>query len=526
MKRKVIALLIVLVMTLGLAACGGSGTNSSPSSSSSPSSGSSPAGGSPSSAPSGKKVEISVAFGAMANGLDPISEDVNTTISICNHFYDRLLELDGDLNLNPAVAKSWKQVSDTSYEFEINLDYKFSNGDPLTMDDVIYSIERLSTIPKSADTGNRIDSVTADGNTLTITLKQHDNSIIYNIIGFSHIVNKAYITANGDDAIYLHPIGTGPYKVTEFTPGTSVTLETWDGYPFQKPQIDIIHITAIADSANRYIAVETGQLQYAGLVTAMEIPLAEKNPDLATLQVESNMIIPLAFNCEKAPFNDVNVRRGIVSAIDFKGLLALNGGREGIGSVLFAGFKDVYVDSPNFPEYNLDTAKQLLSAAGYTPDNPLTMETIYFRPDPGIEFIQSSLKSVGVNLVPNQLEFSVFLQQEAAGEYDADWTSNPNRGGHWLPDLDRLDYDNYLGQRNLCRWRNQRVQDLIAELRTTTDQAVIKADTYEINGIIGQEVPIVALYLQPILSVFTKNLTGVTILPNLQQSFRNAVYTG
>ena len=123
-------------------------------------------------------------------------------------------------------------------------------------------------------------------------------------------------------------------------------------------------------------------------------------------------------------------------------------------------------------------------------------------------------------------EFSrrLLLVAEGGGDFDGLWTSNPNRGGHWLPDLDRLDYDNFYGIRNLCRWRNQRVQDIIATLRTTTDEQVIRDLTYEVNEIIGYEVPIVGVFLMPILCVMDNGLSGIEVLPNLQQNFRNATY--
>ena len=504
MKRKLFAVLLVLAMAFSLVACNSAGP------------------GGDSSAP----VEIAVAFSVVANGLDPISEDINTTISVANHFYDRLVELNVNFELVPGVAKTWKQVDDVTWELEINTDFVFQNGEKLTMDDVVYSLERLITIPKSQDIGAMIDSVTYEGNILTIKLTEHNNSIIYRLFDFSFVVNKAYMEANGDEALYLKPIGTGPYKVTEFTPGTSVTLETWDGYPFAKPQIDKITITPIEESPSRYIAVETGQLQYAGLITAMEAGLAEKNSDLAVYKGNSNHVIPFGFNCERPPFDNVNIRRAIIHALNLESISELNGGRDVPGSMLFPGFDSVYVDTPGLPEFDLDKARALLEAEGYTPANPLKMETLYFRPDPGIELFQSNLKSVGVELVTNLVEFSVFLSKEGPGEFDGLWTSNPNRGGTWLTDLDRFDYDNFLGMRNLARWRNDRAQEIIAEMRITSDEQKLKALSLEINEIIGQEVPIVGVFFNPIFSVMDNKLTGIEIKPNLQQSFRNAAYNG
>ena len=192
-----------------------------------------------------KPVEISAAFSTLPNGLDCLSEDVIPNLTIGNDLYDHLMWRASDNTATPAIAKTQKQVDATTWQFEINLDYVFQNGDKLTMDDVVFSLTRLRDIPKSADIGKLIDSVTSAGNILTVKVNQADNTIIPRIIDKTIIVNKAYITKGGDDAIYKNPIGTGPYKVTKFVPGATVVLETWSGYPFQKPQITKITYSAI-----------------------------------------------------------------------------------------------------------------------------------------------------------------------------------------------------------------------------------------------------------------------------------------
>lgn len=392
------------------------------------------------------------------------------------------------------------------------------------MDDVVYSFTRLNDFPKSADTAKLIDSVTYEGSTLTIKAKEPNTTTIPRAFYTAPIVNKAYIEANGDEAIYLKPVGTGPYKVTEFTPGTSVTLETWEGYPFEKPQINKINFTAIPENSARYIAVESGQLQYAGLVSAMEAQLAEKESDLSVLSGSSNRYVGFGFNCEKAPFNNVNLRRAIVHAIDRESISQLNGGRPPIKSMLFAGF-DLYADPESMPEYDLEKAKALLEAEGYNASNPLKFTLLLWQPDPGIELIQSTLKSIGVEMTLEQVEFSVFLTKEGPGEFEAVWTSAPNRGGIPLTDLDRYDY-RFAGSRDITRYSNPAFEAIADEMRVTTDPDKLKELALQAHEIIGQDVPMVGIYLTPIFSVMDKGLTGVTVRGDLIQSFRNATYTG
>ena len=501
MKKRLFAILMVLVMAFSLVACNKEKSSDA----------------------KGGPVEISAAFSILPTGLDPVSEDTNTTMSICYHIYDKLVEVGLDYKMIPGVAKSWKEVDALTWTFEVDLNYKFHNGDKLTMDDIVYSFERLKNIPKSADTGNLIDSVTYEGSTLTIKAKEPNVTTIPRAVYTAPIVNKKYVESGGDDAVYLKPIGTGPYKVTEFTPGTSVTIETWDGYPFTKPQIDKINFFAIPDNSARYIAVESGQRQYAGLVTAMESSLAGSKSNLSILSGSSNRYVGFGFNCERGVFTNVNLRRAIVHAIDRNAIASLNGGRPAVQSMLFGSF-DLYADPKSMPEFDLDKAKSMLEAEGYNASNPFKFSVLLWQPDPGIEAIQSSLRSIGVEMSLEQVEFSVFLTKEGPGEFEAVWTSAPNRGGHALTDLDRYDYG-FAGTRDITRYKNAAYNEIANKMRVSTDAAELKTLALEAHEIIGQDVPMVGLFLSPIICIMDNRLTGVTVRGDYIQSFRNATYT-
>lgn len=500
MKRRIIILLLVLAIVFTLTACNKK--------------------------KSGDDVEITVAFHLLPNGLEPLSEDSVQNFAIVYHVYDRLVTFDPLTNAwGPAVAKSWERVDDVTWKFEIDLRYKFQNGDQLTMDDVVYSLLRLRDIPKTADSGNLIQSVTYEGSTLTFVTVNAANTIPSRVLSTAVIVQKKYVENGGDDAIYLNPIGTGPYKVTEFTPGASATIEAWDGYPFDMPQITKINYIAIAENAARYIALETGQCQYAHFLTAYEIDLAEQNDSLATISVMSRRANCWCFNCEQPPFDNINVRRAIIYAFDRAAFCSLQGGRPPIVSMLFAGYDDLYVESANMPHFDLEIARQMLAAEGYDESNPLRFELFGYQADPGHELFQSSLKSIGVEMSINMVEFSVFLAAEGSGGFDLINTTQINRGNHPLMDLDRYDI-NMLGMRDISRYYNPRVQELVEAMRTENDPARLRAMNIEINDILAQEVPMVGTMLQPIFAAVDKNLTGVVIDPGQIASFRGCTYTG
>ena len=559
MTKKIITLLLVFILIFTLAACnktnndsstsgGGSSEQSSgssptgdssssvnssssggsSSSEGSPSSGGSTAGGSSSSGDTSTKkpVEIIAAFNSIPNGLDPISEDVSVNLSISLDVYDRLIWLDGDGNWLPNAALSWWQVDELNYEFEIDLNLVFQNGDPLTMEDVVFSITRLKDIPKGAEIGTLIDEVTYEGNILRMKITQPDNSIVAKLNTQVVIVNKTYIEENGDDAIYLKPISTGPYKVTEFVPGTRVVIETWDGYAYEKPQIDKITYIPIPENSTRYIAVETGQAQFAALVSDLEVSLAEGNSDLSVLRKTDTSRNPcFAFNCESSLFSNVNVRRALVHAMDLDSMCALMGGRTQNKMMLFAGYPDFYYIPAGFPEYNLEKAKEMLAAEGYSESNPLKFTLTYWVMDPAVELYQSMLSSIGVEMELDFVEFSVYLTREGSGDFDMIFTTQTNRGTHPLTDLDRFNA-NLIGSRDLSRFYNARVQEIIPIMLSTTDQQELQNLAREISTIIGEEVPMVGVFLTPAISIMDKGLSGVLIRRDLWSTFRHATYIG
>jgi len=514
MKRKIFAILLILALSLSLAACGGSQTPAPGSSSPSASS-----------TPAGKPVEITVAFSVLPNGLEPIVEDLSTTLSVTCLIFDKLVELDEKLEMIPGVAKTWKQLDELTWEFEINLDHKFHNGDQLTMEDVVYSFERLHDFTRSADVAVMIDSVTYTGNILTLKTKQPNNTTVPRLLWTTIIVNKKYLESGGDDALYTKVIGTGPYKVVDFIPGQSVVLEAWAEHALGKPQVDKISFVAIPENGNRYIAVESGQVQYAGLISTYEFELAKEKGTFNLLEAQSNRNYNITFNTERAPFDNVNVRKALSFALNQDSFAALEGGRPKITSILFASFPAYYRESRNQPGFDLDKAKQLLEAEGYNASNPLKCSILTWLNDPGIELFQSDLRKIGVELSIDFREFSVYIAEEGGGNFDMVFGANKNIAGTALMDLERLD-TGFKGTRNISRYSNPRVDELIARARVTADAKELADITDELNDIVAEDCPVFPICVMTMYSVLDKNLTGVYNRADQTQVLRYAVYNG
>lgn len=530
MKKRLFALFLALILCLGLAACGSStqsSQNPAPaqsgkSDSSNPGS-STPAASANTNTEKGPPVEITVALSTVPTTLDHLTDNLLPAITLAWCVFDRLVNISDNGEWSPSIAKSWEKVDGRTWRFEIDLDAKFQNGDPLTMDDVVYSVMRLKDTPKSADVGKMVESATYEGNILTITFGDENNSTPTTVLWTATIVNKKYLEEGGDDALYLKPIGTGPWKVTEFTPSASCTVETWDGYPGKKPQIDIIHFIPINETATRYIALETGQVQYGDSFTALELELAESNPDMQTIVKQSNTIMAFIFSTKKPPFDNVNVRRALAYAIDRESMASLDPGSIPVASLVFGGYDEYYMESSKWPKFDLDKAKELLAAEGYDESNPLKFELISVIDRPAMQLLQSDLLKIGVEMTITRVEFSAYLPIEASGDFDMIYTGQSARGNHPLTDLARLDA-NSIGSRNASQYTDPKMQEIIQKMYVTDDHAELLRLDAELNELIADAVPALCATCGATRSIMTKDLTGVTIDPSGRGNFRNAEY--
>jgi len=321
-------------------------------------------------------VVLNAGLQIIPTSLNCLEDDTTGAMSIAWCIYDRLVDFDNSGTWKPNIATSWEKVGDKTWNFVINLDkVKFQNGDKLTMEDVEYSIMRLKDFPKSADTGNKVESVSSNGNVLTINFVDTNNASPTSVLWTAVIVNKKYIEANGDDAIHIKPIGTGPWKVTEFVPTTSCKVETWKDYPFTKPQIDVINFSNMPDATTRYVAVETGQVQFADMMGQTEADLAKDNDKLYVLEKPSTTTMCFLMTNHKPPFDNVNVRRAMLYAMDRESMAEIEHGVP-VKSVIFGGNDLYYKESDQLPEFDLEKAKQLLAEEGYDESNPLTFELV------------------------------------------------------------------------------------------------------------------------------------------------------
>lgn len=354
-------------------------------------------------------------------------------VMIMSLVQDRILKFGADGSLQPDIASSWEAPDALTYVYTIRPDAKFSDGHPVTADDVAYSLN-LHLDPKvgsqEASLLGSVASVTADGDKVTVKLKEPSSLWKFlpaSIVGY--VWEKSSVEANlaNYGTPQVLPVGSGPYKVSEFVADSHVTLERNPGYWGDKPQFDKITFDVIPDDQTRLLAMRSGQID--GTLNVPTTALAQWKQAANVVDFSSFIWRGLTLDMTDPPFNDIHVRRALNYAVDkdaiANGLLAglavpastVNDPGVFSGALTADEVKAGYDKIVGFP-YDLDKAKAELAQSS-VPSGFKT--TLNVPADSAVigqlaQALKQSWAKIGVdltlNLMPGGPRFQVILDHK------------------------------------------------------------------------------------------------------------------
>ena len=417
------------------------------------------------------------AYDQAPESVDPFFNNVRIGVIIGANVWDTLIYRDPNTNeYKGQLAKSWKQVDDRTIDFELREGIKFHNGEPFDADSVVYTLNFVGDAANKVTAQQNVNWIEKAEKLgqykVRLTTKKPYPVLLAQLVKLS-IVPKAYVERVGDqefnvkpigsgpyklrewqkgsqitlDAVdgywrgkppfkpvVIHPakyykevgpkgmnakpVGTGPYKVTQYTPGKSISLEKNANYfkdsPKSAPQISKIEIRFIPDRQTQMAEVLSGGTDFI-----MHVPKdqAEQVATVPTLQVvsgETMRIVFMQINSQDgtpAPqFKDVRVRRAISHAID----------RESIAKNLVgAGSRVIHTNcfpsqfgctDEGAPRYKYDPAlaKKLLAEAGFP--NGFETQIVAYRERNQTEAIINNLQAVGIKAKLNFLQYAAMRE--------------------------------------------------------------------------------------------------------------------
>jgi peptide/nickel transport system substrate-binding protein len=317
----------------------------------------------------------------------------------------------------PGLAESWSVSKDgLVYEFVLRKGALFHNGDPVTADDVKFSLERYRGATAKLLKDRVAGVETPDPHHVRIRLKQpwSDFLAFYtNATGAGWIVPRKYVEKVGDEGFKKAPIGAGPYKFVSFTPGVELVLEAFDRYWRKPPSVKRLVFRVIPDETTRLAALKRGEVDIAYSIRGELAEEMLRTPGL-TLKpavIQAPFWVYFADQWDpKSPWHDRRVRLAASLAIDRPSInQALTLGHSLLsGSIIPTTFD--YFWQPPAPAYDPARAKKLLAEAGY----PSGFDAGAYYCDASYsnlgEAVTNSLQQVGIRAELRPLERAAFFK--------------------------------------------------------------------------------------------------------------------
>src|SRR5213594_1835400 len=272
----------------------------------------------------------------------------------------------------PSLAESWSMSADgLVYEFVLRRGAKFHNGDPVTAEDVKFSLERYRGGAQKALKESVAAVETPDPGRVRIRLKRPwpDFMTFYaTATGASWIVPRKYVEKVGDEGFKKAPIGAGPYKFVSFSPGVELVLEAFDQYWRKAPNVKRVILKSIPDEATRLAALKRGEVDIAYVIRGALAEELRRSPGLTLKPNVGQATFWVNFPDQwdsKSPWHDRRVRLAANFAIDRPAMNQADAlGFSKINWSIIPSSFEFYWQPPGYG-YDRAKAKQLLAEAGY-----------------------------------------------------------------------------------------------------------------------------------------------------------------
>lgn len=419
---------------------------------------------------------VTIGLNADVETMDPHGSTNIQCFTVWHHIFDGLTAQTAQSELVPALAESWEIMDETRWRFKLRPDVAFHDGEPLTSEDVKFSLERIidpETRSPQAFLWSSLDRVeTPDELTADIVLKAPNAALLNNLSITAILPAKA--AGNAD--FFKKPAGTGPFKLDDWTRGAGLSASAYDKYWGDKPHVDTVDFRILPAASTRRSAIQAGEVEITSMLPPEQIALLEGQGDIQVLTRALNQSQIIQFNNAKAPFDDVRVRKALNYATDKESLLKAV--ELGYGEVMSAPMPPAIPgynpDLDPYP-YDPDRARALLKEAGVS---GLSIELNGFRGffatgPTNQQAIAEQWRQVGVEVTVNNLEFGSMIEKRTSGNYDAIYTVWSVLTGD--PDF-ALARNFRLG--NAFNYENEEVDSLIKQgLAATSDDQ--RADIYK-----------------------------------------------
>jgi peptide/nickel transport system substrate-binding protein len=490
-----------------------------------------------------KGITFTVALSEDIRAVDPGVGWNYVTQQVTNQITEGLVTFDADNNIVVELAKSWHQPDDLTYVYDVRDDIIFSDGSKMTMDDVLFSFERV----KDPDGGtyfsdffNDVESFSVNGWQFIIKLSQPSAVFKYiPAMGCGRILSKAYYQKHANDfgTAAGGIVATGPFVYRKWISGQEIILEKnpnyWNKEKMADNIIDTIVYKVIPEDTTRVIALQTGNADFCINLPQDMLDQLSSYQNLNYTSMDTYGLTYLALNTQRAPMNDVNVRMAILRALnipEFQRRILKNAGKAGgilpFSQALYAEnaakWREYLNNNAQGYTYDVTAAKRHLARSAYP--NGFTCDLIVSEDSLANQralYIQEALKELNINVVIRKMTgdeqdtYQMGGVLDSGGKRDYDMLI-----GGWeadYPDLNgnieimyassQAGEDGY----NAAAYINPVVDAMIVAQRSILDPSKRFEIQSKMMDIVVSDVPYVVFDYTTRQSVLNKKFTGLSV---------------
>lgn len=461
------------------------------------------------------------------SSLDPIKSVAAGDIEVLGQIYSRLLRRTPDgKDVLPGLAEEWESsVDELTWTFTLR-EAAFSDGSPVTADDVVFSFLRLRDQKDSAYPGAFqviADVVAMDERTVQFTLDGPAAPFLGSTEQFNAgIVPRRVVEDLGDEEFGRNPVTSGGFRVVEWRPNERLILEANPNYWREGlPYLDGVEVIEVLRDPTRVSMIETGEADVAREVPWPQIEEFKQRDDMIVPLEPSSVIYVVLLNHKHPALEDPRVREAMAMAIDREGITnAVTFGNATPANSLIPNTVDYYDPNISPPAYDPDAARALLEEAGAVGAEIEFLVTDI--DDQATQLVQDQLGQVGLNAQLTQVDVGGWWDSIIGANYGATvtWWYNevpdPDPAVRWAL-CGTCGNDSYY-----TFYSSEEVNDLTEQALHETDGDERAALYSDIQRIAMDDVAQIPLWYQPYQNVYRSWVHDLHMNPAIQWNLDEA----
>lgn len=439
--------------------------------------------------------------------LEPTSLDIRTQSGaaldqvLIDNVYQGLVGRTADGEIRDVLASRHEVSADgKTYTFTLRDGTTFQDGKPVTAADVVWSLQQAKDDESYVDSAKLagVTSITSPSEgVVELRLEEPDSDLLFSLTGRAGLVLERAAKNDLSDSAN----GTGPYEVSSWKQGDSLTFSRNDDYWGTEPKVAKIVFRYITDPSTAVNAMANGDLDVLNPVDGTLQGQLQGNPDIELHRGKTTDKYTLAFNDAEAPFTDKRVRQAIRQAIDPKALIKAIGGTGVEQGGPIPELDPGYEDLTDIDAYDPDNAKKLLAEAGKT-DLDLTLTYANVYPATIGDVLKSQLADVGITLKVERVDFATWLDQVFTKK---DFQLS------MVDHVEARDFGNWANPDYYFGYDDPEVQRLYAESIAATSQAEKEQALREAARIVSEDAAGEWLYTATEITAVRKGVTGFPV---------------